>query len=56
MAQLKPGDMAPDFELVDQNGKKVKLSGFKGRKLLIYFYPKANTPGCTTQACSVRDA
>jgi len=56
MGQLKPGDIAPQFELEDQNGRKMKLSDFQGRKLLLYFYPKANTPGCTTQACSVRDA
>ena len=56
MARLKPGDIAPNFELDDQSGKKVKLSDFTGRKLLLYFYPKANTPGCTAQACSVRDA
>jgi len=56
MAKLAPGDLAPDFELMDQNGKVVKLADFKGRKLLLYFYPKADTPGCTRQACSVRDA
>ena len=53
---LKTGDKAPDFELLDQNGKLVKLSDFKGQKILLYFYPRASTPGCTTQACSVRDA
>ena len=56
MAQLKPGDKAPTFTLLDQSGAKVKLSDFKGRKVLVYFYPKADTPGCTTQACNLRDA
>ena len=56
MAILKAGDKAPDFSLTDQNGDTVKLSQFKGRKLLVYFYPKADTSGCVKQACSVRDA
>ncbi len=56
MAQLKVGDKAPAFALEDQQGRTVKLSDFKGRKLLVYFYPKADTPGCTAQSCSVRDA
>ena len=52
---LKPGDKAPAFALLDQDGNKVKLSDFKGRKVLVYFYPKADTPGCTQQACGLRD-
>jgi peroxiredoxin Q/BCP len=56
MAQLKQGDTAPDFTVRDQNAKTVKLADFTGQKLLLYFYPKADTPGCTKQACSVRDA
>jgi peroxiredoxin Q/BCP len=56
MAQLKVGDRAPAFTLQDQDGRNVSLADFKARKLLLYFYPKADTPGCTTQACSVRDA
>src|SRR3954466_3350274 len=52
---LKPGDKAPAFNLLDQDGNKVRLSSFKGRKVLFYFYPKADTPGCTTQACGLRD-
>ncbi|HLD46372.1 MAG TPA: thioredoxin-dependent thiol peroxidase [Desulfobaccales bacterium] len=56
MARLKPGDAAPDFQLPDQHGQTVRLTDFGGGKLLIYFYPKADTPGCTRQACSIRDA
>jgi peroxiredoxin Q/BCP len=56
MAKLTSGDQAPAFQLADQHGNTVRLSDFKGRKLLVYFYPKANTPGCTTQACQIRDA
>jgi thioredoxin-dependent peroxiredoxin len=52
---LEPGDKAPDFTLLDQSGTPVPLAGFRGRKVLVYFYPKADTPGCTTQACGVRD-
>lgn len=49
------GDLAPDFQLPDQDGRTVKLSGLRGRPVVVYFYPKAATPGCTTQACGVRD-
>src|SRR4051812_49389360 len=56
MAQLTAGNRAPAFTLTDQHGKKVKLSDFKGKKVVVYFYPKADTPGCTTQSCALRDA
>jgi peroxiredoxin Q/BCP len=52
---LKPGDTAPAFSLLDQHGDSVDLGGFQGRKVLIYFYPKADTPGCTAQSCGLRD-
>lgn len=52
---LSPGDAAPDFTLPDQAGDEVSLSGLRGRSVVLYFYPKADTPGCTTQACGVRD-
>ena len=56
MATLTAGVTAPAFELADQNGATVTLEGFRGRKLLIYFYPKADTPGCTIQSCAVSEA
>lgn len=52
---LKEGDKAPDFSVKNQDGKKVKLKDFKGKKVVLYFYPKDDTPGCTKQACSLRD-
>ena len=52
---IEQGDKAPDFELPDQDGNLVKLSGLRGQPVVVYFYPKADTPGCTTQACGVRD-
>jgi peroxiredoxin Q/BCP len=54
-SQLAPGDPAPPIALPDQNGEVVDLAGLAGRKVLVYFYPKADTPGCTTQACGLRD-
>ena len=54
--EIKEGNKAPDFTALDQNGEKVKLSSFKGkRNVILYFYPKDMTPGCTTQACDFRD-
>jgi thioredoxin-dependent peroxiredoxin len=52
---IEQGQAAPDFELPDQDGRTVKLSDFRGQPVVVYFYPKADTPGCTTQACGVRD-
>ena len=52
---LKSGDKAPALDLLDQSGNTVKLGDFKGRKVLVYFYPKADTPGCTQQSCGMRD-
>jgi thioredoxin-dependent peroxiredoxin len=52
---LQARDKAPDFELPDQNGDPVKLADLKGQTVVLYFYPRADTPGCTTQACGVRD-
>ena len=55
MAVIKEGSKAPAFKGVDQNGKNVALADFKGQKLVLYFYPKDDTPGCTAQACNLRD-
>ena len=52
---LKVGDAAPDFEVNDQDGQPVKLSDYKGKKVVIYFYPRDNTPGCTAESCNLRD-
>ena len=55
MNALKEGDSAPDFSGTDQNGNPIKLSDFSGKKLILYFYPKDDTPGCTKEACNLRD-
>ncbi len=52
---LKSGDKAPEFTSIDQNGKQIKLSDYRGKKVILYFYPKDNTSGCTAEACSLRD-
>lgn len=55
MTILKIGDQAPDFKSVDQEGNQIQLSDYKGKKLVLFFYPKASTPGCTVEACNLRD-
>jgi thioredoxin-dependent peroxiredoxin len=55
MGHLKEGSKAPIFEGIDQSGKVIKLTDFKGKKVILYFYPKDNTPGCTAEACNLRD-
>ncbi|QDO95042.1 thioredoxin-dependent thiol peroxidase [Formosa sediminum] len=55
MTTLKIGDKAPDFSAKDQNGNIISLNDYKGKKLVIFFYPKASTPGCTVEACNLRD-
>ncbi|MFD2550778.1 thioredoxin-dependent thiol peroxidase [Bizionia sediminis] len=55
MTNLKPGDKAPDFTAKDQDGNSISLSDYKGKKLVLFFYPKASTPGCTAEACNLSD-
>lgn len=55
MTNLKVGDKAPEFSALDQDGNTIKLSDYKGKKLVVFFYPKANTPGCTAEACNLND-
>ena len=55
MSPLKAGDTAPKFSLLDQDGEEISLADFQGQRVLVYFYPKAMTPGCTVQACGLRD-
>ena len=55
MTNLKAGDKAPDFSIPNQDGDTVSLNDFKGKKLVLFFYPKASTPGCTAEACNLRD-
>ena len=56
MQELTEGTAAPDFSTIDQNGQSIKLSDFRGKKVILFFYPKDNTPGCTKEACAYRDA
>lgn len=53
--KLQAGDQAPEFNSIDQDGNPIKLSDFKGKKVILYFYPKDNTPGCTAESCNLRD-
>ena len=55
MTTLKIGDSAPQFKAIDQYGKTIELNDFKGKKVVLFFYPKASTPGCTVEACNLRD-
>ena len=55
MTTLQVGDKAPNFDTKDQNGNRIRISDYKGKKLVLFFYPKASTPGCTAEACNLRD-